>query len=73
MKNINLLIQKNNLLSFSNRELALLTGADRKKIWQFLKRLEKYGTVQAETKTRVVFWGVKDKENFSKELEKFLK
>jgi len=51
----------------------LLTGADRKKIWQFLKRLEKYGTVQAETKTRVVFWGVKDKENFSKELEKFLK
>jgi len=73
MKNIGALVLKNDLLSFSNRELALLIQTDRKRVWQFLKRLEKYGTVKTQTKTKVVFWRVRDKQNFLEELERFLK
>jgi len=71
MKNINLLLKKNKLDSFSNRELSILVSdLSRKGAWQFLKRLEKYGTVEIQTKIPVVFWKIKDIDDFLKELER---
>jgi len=71
MTNIDFLLQKNDL-AFSNRELALLTGFSRKKIWQLMTRLQKYDITQIKTKKMVTYWQIIDFDNFKSEIERLI-
>ena len=70
MNNLHFLLKKNDIDSFSIRELALILNTDRKRIWQIMRRLQRYGIVRIETKKSVTYWSVIDKDNFLNEIQR---
>ena len=53
-----------------NRDLYLLLGIERKKAWQFFKRLERYNIVKKANSRKVDYWKVVDKDDFLRELKR---